>query len=82
MLQVPITNQDLDGLRVRDLRLPPGVLLVELQRERSILLVTGQTTLRRGDEVTLIADVGAEAEIRMMLEDRPAAKTPRFQMAT
>lgn len=82
VLQVPINNQDLDGLRVRDLRLPPGVLLVELQRERSILLITGQTTLRKGDEVTLIADVGAEAEIRMMLEDRRAAKTPRFEMAT
>lgn len=70
VLQIEITNRELDGLRVRDLRLPPDVLLVEIQRDRAVLLVTGQTRLRSGDAITLIANIESEPEIRMLLEDR------------
>lgn len=71
VVTLTVTNGDLDGARVRDLRLPPEVLLVEIHRDRSVLLVTGQTRLRRGDEVTLIADVESEPEIHMLFSDRP-----------
>lgn len=72
VLQIEVTNQELDGIRVRDLPLPPEVLLVEIERNRSVLLVTGQTRLRPGDEITLIAEVESEAAIRMLLQDRAA----------
>lgn len=70
VVSIEISNDDLDGIRVRDLRLPPDVLLVEIQRDRSVLLVTGQTRLRAGDVITLIADLESDSEIRMLFEDR------------
>ena len=69
MLQIEVTNQDLDGLSVRDVSLPSGVLLMEVRRDNTVLLVDGQTRLRTGDQITLIADIEAEAEARLLLSN-------------
>mgnify|MGYP002626694709 CR=1 FL=1 len=69
MLQIEVTNQDLDGLSVRDVSLPSGVLLMEVRRDNTVRLVDGQTRLRTGDQITLIADIEAEAEARLLLSN-------------
>lgn len=54
LVQVTMRNADLDGLPLRDLRLPPGVLLLDIARQGSRLLPHGHTLLRLRDEITLI----------------------------
>lgn len=67
IFQLSLTNSDLDGLAVADLRLPPGVLLMEVRRGKSIFLVDGRTRLQLGDELTLIASDEARAEMQLAL---------------
>jgi Trk K+ transport system NAD-binding subunit/Kef-type K+ transport system membrane component KefB len=66
IFQVPMTNPDLDGMSVASLRLPPGVLLMEVRRGQSVLLVDGRTRLQEGDELTLIASDEARAEMQLV----------------
>jgi Trk K+ transport system NAD-binding subunit len=65
IFQVSMSNPDLDGVAVADLRLPPGVLLLEVRRGNSVLLVDGRTRLQAGDELTLIADDESRAEMQL-----------------
>lgn len=65
VVQMTLTNADLDGATVADLRLPEGVLLMEIRRDDSVILVDGRTRLRLGDELTLVSDDGARAEMRL-----------------
>ena len=78
VLSIEVSNEELDGARVRDLRLPPDVLLVEIQRDRSVLLVTGQTRLRTGDVITLIADIESDSETRMLFENAEDLPDPEL----
>ncbi len=65
--QVPVTNRDLDGLPLRDLRLPLDVLFLAVTRDGSAIVPSGHTVLRRGDEVTLVAEPGSLDEVRLRL---------------
>ncbi len=69
VVQITLTNEDLDGIAVADLRLPAGVLLMEIERDDSVILVEGRTRLRRGDQLTLVADDGARAEMRFLFAE-------------
>lgn len=66
IVQVSVTNPDLDGVNVADLRLPAGVLLMEIRRSNAALLVDGRTRVHLGDELTLIADDEARAEMQLV----------------
>ncbi len=66
IVQVSVTNPDLDGVTVGDLRLPTGVLLMEIRRGNAALLVDGRTRVNLGDELTLIADDEARAEMQLV----------------
>ncbi len=65
--QVRITNIDLDGTQVRDLRLPNDVLLLQLTRDGSTVVVGGHTTLRWGDEVMVLGSPQTLDEARIRL---------------
>ncbi len=65
--QITVANRDVAGVAVRQLRLPPDVLLLELVRDGSSVVVSGHTTLRTGDDVVLIADPDTVEEVRMRL---------------
>lgn len=69
VVQVSVTNRDLDGVAVADLRLPSGVLLMEIRRGTETLLVGGRTRIRIGDELTLIADDDSRPEIQLLFSD-------------
>ena len=66
--QVTITNPDVSGLSVRDLRLPPDVLLLQIDRGGIGLAVSGHTTLRIGDEVTVLSPTDSFEEVRVRVE--------------
>lgn len=54
MVQVTINNPDVDGILLRDIRLPVDVLLMDISRDGNIILPNGHTRLRKNDEVTLV----------------------------
>ena len=65
--QVEVTNDDLDGVPVRNLRLPTDVLLLQLTRAGSTMVVGGHTTLQHGDEIMVLAAPDSLEETRMRL---------------
>jgi len=65
--QITVTNPDIHGTPLRDLRLPLDVLVLEIRRGDSTVLAQGSTVFRIGDEVTLVSDVGSLDEVRLRL---------------
>ncbi len=52
--QVTITERDVSGVLLRDLRLPTDVLVLEISRRGQSIVPKGQTKLNQGDEVILV----------------------------
>jgi Trk K+ transport system NAD-binding subunit/Kef-type K+ transport system membrane component KefB len=52
--QVTITELDVSGVLLRDLRLPTDVLILEVSRRGQSIVPHGQTKIMRGDEVILV----------------------------
>ncbi|MAU00237.1 MAG: potassium transporter TrkA [Anaerolineaceae bacterium] len=67
MVQVTVSNRDVDGLLVRDLRLPNDVLFVDLTRNGSSIVPHGYTRVRLQDEVTLIGKASSLEEATLKL---------------
>jgi Trk K+ transport system NAD-binding subunit len=54
MVQITIKNRDVDGLLLRDLRLPADVLFMDITRNGDVMMPHGYTKLQLDDEVTLV----------------------------
>ena len=65
--QFRVSDPGLDGVRVRDLRLPPDLLFLQMTRDGSTVVVSGLTELQLGDEITVLGseDSLAEAQVRL-----------------
>lgn len=66
--QIKVTNREVHGQPLRDLRLPLDVLVLEIQRGESTVLAQGSTAFRVGDDVTLVSDRDSLEEVRLRLE--------------
>jgi Trk K+ transport system NAD-binding subunit len=62
-----ITNRELDGRLVRDLRLPPDVLLLEISRDGQVIVPHGYTRLRQGDEITVVGKPDSLREVSLRI---------------
>jgi Trk K+ transport system NAD-binding subunit/Kef-type K+ transport system membrane component KefB len=67
VVQLRVSNPDLEGVPLRDLRLPLDVLFLEVSRNGSAVVPSGHTVLHRGDEVTLVAGPDSLGEVRLRL---------------
>ncbi len=54
IVQVTVTDKDVDGVLLRDLRLPSDVLVLEITRGAQTIVPNGHTAIRRQDDVTLV----------------------------
>lgn len=65
--QVVVGNSDVDGLLVRDLRLPSDVLILEIARKRHTIVPNGYTKIRLKDHMTLVGPPASiqEAAVRL-----------------
>jgi Trk K+ transport system NAD-binding subunit/Kef-type K+ transport system membrane component KefB len=54
LVQVTVSNPDIDGQLVRDLRLPADVLLLDVSRDGAAIVPDGYTRIRLRDDVTLL----------------------------
>ncbi|RMD71884.1 MAG: TrkA family potassium uptake protein, partial [Cyanobacteria bacterium J149] len=69
MLEVELLSRELDGIYVRDLRLPSDVLIVAIRRGTQLLLPHGYNRLLYGDEVTFIGKRKSLEEVRILFEE-------------
>lgn len=67
MVQITVSNPDVDGMLVRDLRLPSDVLFLDVLRKGQSVVPNGYTRLNLSDELTLLgwADSLQEATLKL-----------------
>jgi Trk K+ transport system NAD-binding subunit/Kef-type K+ transport system membrane component KefB len=63
-IDVEIVNQDIHGMRLRELRLPSDIIILSVKRKGHIIISHGYTRLRLGDVITL---VGAEKSLEEIM---------------
>jgi Trk K+ transport system NAD-binding subunit len=66
-MQITVNNPDLDGLLVRDLRLPEDVLFLEVARNGQAIVPSGYTPLKLMDEVTLLGQPESLSEVTLKM---------------
>ena len=54
VIDIEVRNPDIDGLTLRDLRLPLDVLVLSVSRGQNTLISHGYTRLHLGDKVTMV----------------------------
>ncbi|MFK7803813.1 MAG: monovalent cation:proton antiporter family protein [Anaerolineae bacterium] len=54
VVQVTVSNGDIDGMLLRDLRLPQDVLFMSITRAGNVILPNGYTRLQLNDDVTIV----------------------------
>lgn len=73
IIDLEMRNADLDGVTLRDLRLPLDVLVLSVQRGQQHLVSHGHTQLKLGDKITLfgVTDKLDEAMLQFESQDEP-----------
>lgn len=54
VIQITVSNRDIDGMLLRDLRLPGDVLFMDITRDGNVILPNGYTRLKLNDDVTIV----------------------------
>ena len=67
IVQSTMTNPDLNGMLIRDLRLPSDVLILGIKRDGSTIIPHGYTSLRLYDDMTLIGHLDSLEEVTVKL---------------
>ena len=67
VVQMTISNRDIDGLLLRELRLPNDVLILDVTRDGNVILPNGYTRLRLDDEVTVVGREPSLEEVTLKL---------------
>ena len=63
IVDVEVANPELNGVTIRDLRLPLDVLVLSIQREHQSLITHGYTRLQLGDKLTMVGETDMLEEI-------------------
>lgn len=76
-LDLPVEPDSyMDGRRIRDLKLPPGALVVTIEREGGIIVPNGSTRIRYGDHVTVLLAGDQSEAATLALHDAARAPMP------
>jgi Kef-type K+ transport system membrane component KefB/Trk K+ transport system NAD-binding subunit len=67
-MDIEIRNQDIHGMRLRDLRLPSDVLVLSVKRKGQLLVSHGYTRLRLGDIMTLVGSEISLEELKFKFD--------------
>ncbi|MGE0589039.1 MAG: monovalent cation:proton antiporter family protein [Cyclobacteriaceae bacterium] len=63
-LDIEITNRDIHGMTLRDLRLPTDVIILSVKRKGQMIISHGYTRLRMKDIVTMVGSPKSLVEVR------------------
>ncbi|MBK7895975.1 MAG: cation:proton antiporter [Candidatus Promineifilaceae bacterium] len=75
IVEIELRNRDLDGVSLRDLRLPLDVLVLTVRRGQQTLVSHGHTQLKLGDKVTLYGVPERLNEVMLRFEAQTAPLT-------
>jgi len=67
-MDVEIRNNDIHGMRLRDLRLPSDVLVLSIRRKGQLLVSHGYTRMRLGDIITLVGSETSLEELKFKFD--------------
>ena len=67
-MDLEIRNRDLHGLRLRDLRFPPDVLVLSIKRNGKTFFSHGYTRLRIGDIITLVGSEKSLEQVKFKMD--------------
>jgi Trk K+ transport system NAD-binding subunit/Kef-type K+ transport system membrane component KefB len=67
-MDIEIRNEDIHGMRLRDLRLPSDVLVLSVRRKGQLLVSHGYTRLRLGDIMTLVGSETSLEELKFKFD--------------
>ena len=77
VIGVELHNPDLEGMAVRDLRLPPGVHVLSLRRRGEVVLCNGYTHIALGDYITVAGPVDGLERLKLYFSaDRDSVALP------
>ncbi len=68
VVEIEVRNRDLDGVTLRDLRLPLDTLVLNVQRDGHALISHGYTSLRLGDRLTVVGSLEGISELMLRFE--------------
>jgi len=68
-LDIEIADRDLHGVALRDLRLPPDVLILSVIRKGRMLISHGYTRLRQGDIITVVGSLESLKNLHLRFEE-------------
>lgn len=54
MVEIELTDPNLDGVHLRDLTLPIGILIISIKRDQDVIVTHGYTKLKLGDRITAV----------------------------
>ena len=63
-----VRNHDLHGMALRDLHLPPDILILSTQRRGHPIISTGYTRIRLGDTLTIVGSVESIEQVKLRVE--------------
>ena len=67
-MDIDIRNKDIHGIRLRDLRLHPDILVLSVKRKGQHLVSHGYTRLRLGDIITMVGSAKSLDEIKFKFD--------------
>ena len=67
-IDVEIRNEDIHGMRLRDLRLPGNVLVLSVKRKGQLLVSHGYTRMRLGDVITLVGSATSLEDLKFKFD--------------
>ncbi len=65
VIGVELLDPDLDGMAIRDLRLPPGVHVLSLRRRGEVVLCNGYTHIALGDYITVAGSIDGLERVKL-----------------
>jgi mannitol/fructose-specific phosphotransferase system IIA component (Ntr-type) len=68
VLELEVRNPDLDGVAIRDMRLPLDVVILSVHRRGQMLISHGYTRLEIGDLVTVVGSVASLEQMALRLD--------------
>ena len=68
IVDVELCNQELNGITIRDLRLPLDVLILSVQRGNQSLITHGYTRLKLGDKVSMVGKTDKLEEVMLRFD--------------
>ena len=62
---IQVLNPDIQGLLIRNLRLPADVIILSVKRGGNLIISHGYTRLRAGDTLTMVGSKKSLAEVSL-----------------